>query len=563
MSSRLAHRGFTLIELLVVIAIIAILAAILFPVFSKAREKARQTQCTNNQRQIALAINMYVQEHDETMPSAGSVWQQIKLSSALNSNLALQQEETVAVTKCPDEPDYSNGYVFNYKLNKLNLGSTKILDPTSVMLIADGRHTGGSAASANLAFSIRDIERERHANSFITAALDGHVSTIKSPTSVELEAWNNTAGELALLTTAPVFFTNRTTTENIGMGPKKFSAESEVTWKVDPPTGWSIDTQEPSFEANINFTTPGVTYTVSDGLGNSQKFAVFNLEIQLQAGAPDPLAGLTAYTYTLNNAGSLAGGATQWKYRKQGVTQWTESAATNPASISIQGEPNTSVTYEVVATNGGISVTTMVNVYLLQRNILLVTAGAATAPESLLGSRFPSPAYVLTTKPYTSVTAADYVGKSLVVSSAQVSDATFAASLKTLTVPVIVMNFSAAQSMSLSPGGNDSGPPAEPSVLEAPAEISGLPAPGDCTLTTGNFAPNSSSTLPTGVIKIAKNKINNYYSVYAVPTSGLHIDSSPVLARRGVFHMKHWDTMSLSATGLTVFDAVAQWCMSN
>jgi len=52
-------HGFTLIELLVVIAIIAILAAILFPVFSKAREKARQTQCINNQKQIATAVLMY------------------------------------------------------------------------------------------------------------------------------------------------------------------------------------------------------------------------------------------------------------------------------------------------------------------------------------------------------------------------------------------------------------------------------------------------------------------------------------------------------------------------
>jgi prepilin-type N-terminal cleavage/methylation domain-containing protein len=61
--------GFTLIELLVVIAIIAILAAILFPVFAKAREKARQTQCTNNQKQIATAITMYTQENEETLPA--------------------------------------------------------------------------------------------------------------------------------------------------------------------------------------------------------------------------------------------------------------------------------------------------------------------------------------------------------------------------------------------------------------------------------------------------------------------------------------------------------------
>ncbi len=59
------RRGFTLIELLVVIAIIAILAAILFPVFARAREKARQTSCLNNMKQLGLAANMYLQDYDE------------------------------------------------------------------------------------------------------------------------------------------------------------------------------------------------------------------------------------------------------------------------------------------------------------------------------------------------------------------------------------------------------------------------------------------------------------------------------------------------------------------
>jgi prepilin-type N-terminal cleavage/methylation domain-containing protein/prepilin-type processing-associated H-X9-DG protein len=62
------RKGFTLIELLVVIAIIAILAAILFPVFAKAREKARQTSCLSNMKQLGTSGMMYVQDYDEMLP---------------------------------------------------------------------------------------------------------------------------------------------------------------------------------------------------------------------------------------------------------------------------------------------------------------------------------------------------------------------------------------------------------------------------------------------------------------------------------------------------------------
>lgn len=68
------QRGFTLIELLVVIAIIAILAAILFPVFAQAREKARAITCISNEKQLGLAAMQYVQDYDESFPQGQYIW---------------------------------------------------------------------------------------------------------------------------------------------------------------------------------------------------------------------------------------------------------------------------------------------------------------------------------------------------------------------------------------------------------------------------------------------------------------------------------------------------------
>jgi prepilin-type N-terminal cleavage/methylation domain-containing protein len=75
---RSSRKGFTLIELLVVIAIIAILAAILFPVFAKARDSARKTTCINNVKQLGIALQMYSNVNDEMFPpwenTAGTTW---------------------------------------------------------------------------------------------------------------------------------------------------------------------------------------------------------------------------------------------------------------------------------------------------------------------------------------------------------------------------------------------------------------------------------------------------------------------------------------------------------
>ncbi len=101
-------RGFTLIELLVVIAIIAILAAILFPVFAQAREKARQITCLSNEKQMGLAFLQYVQDYDETFPYAQS---QVGNDA---TNVPLWPTFIYPYTKSGQESTDASGVSYNY-----------------------------------------------------------------------------------------------------------------------------------------------------------------------------------------------------------------------------------------------------------------------------------------------------------------------------------------------------------------------------------------------------------------------------------------------------------------
>jgi prepilin-type N-terminal cleavage/methylation domain-containing protein/prepilin-type processing-associated H-X9-DG protein len=121
---RAGTRGFTLIELLVVIAIIAILAAILFPVFAQAREAARKSTCQSNLKQIGTALTMYTNDYDETMPledgvlgQAFSVWTMPPTARTGNlqarySAWAYSMQSYMKnwnVFTCPSSPEYPFG----------------------------------------------------------------------------------------------------------------------------------------------------------------------------------------------------------------------------------------------------------------------------------------------------------------------------------------------------------------------------------------------------------------------------------------------------------------------
>jgi prepilin-type N-terminal cleavage/methylation domain-containing protein len=114
-------KGFTLIELLVVIAIIAILAAILFPVFAKAREKARQTTCTSNMKQLGLGFIQYSQDYDEKFPGGGGNQAPISITGEDWATQIYAYEKSTGVYKCMDDTSNSGLPVESYAYN-LNVG---------------------------------------------------------------------------------------------------------------------------------------------------------------------------------------------------------------------------------------------------------------------------------------------------------------------------------------------------------------------------------------------------------------------------------------------------------
>jgi len=170
-------RGFTLIELLVVIAIIAILAAILFPVFAKAREKARQTSCLNNQKQISLALLQYAQDYDERTII-------YRHGSSTPLNLFWHQQysylqpyiKNYQIGKCPSRTQ-TWGYGINYN-HGLNRSLADFKWPSETLMLVDNQHQLAGCPCSNDAGYTPGV-RAPHNDGVNVAYMDGHCKWMK------------------------------------------------------------------------------------------------------------------------------------------------------------------------------------------------------------------------------------------------------------------------------------------------------------------------------------------------------------------------------------------------
>jgi prepilin-type N-terminal cleavage/methylation domain-containing protein/prepilin-type processing-associated H-X9-DG protein len=218
-------RGFTLIELLVVIAIIAILAAILFPVFARARENARRASCMSNLKQIGLGMMMYVQDYDEQYPVSivGAIGTAATLSGSICTgmpcgkftvsngratgatdyavgkivswmDLLQPYTKSVQIFVCPSQQyDSYGGYGYNIYINNLRTTSPPIkmatLDnPSTTAMIMDCNRPYCAYATPEYAVFLPQTRPDcaPHLDGYNMAFADGHVKFLNKNNPIGL-----------------------------------------------------------------------------------------------------------------------------------------------------------------------------------------------------------------------------------------------------------------------------------------------------------------------------------------------------------------------------------------
>jgi len=203
-------KGFTLIELLVVIAIIAILAAILFPVYAQLKEKARQANCQSNLKQLVLAAMTYTDDYDGHFPfycdnTWTQYWAGLKVTGGLDveKGLLMPYVKTGQLQACPSFRAKSVGYGTGYGYNWLYIGSnvgndgdwahiadtaaslSELNQPSKTVIFADSEVDWGMGGGAQESIAITAPSQQngcddigyRHNDKAVAAFCDGHVAS--------------------------------------------------------------------------------------------------------------------------------------------------------------------------------------------------------------------------------------------------------------------------------------------------------------------------------------------------------------------------------------------------
>lgn len=179
------QRGFTLVEILVVIGILMLLGALLFPVFSRARENGKRTVCLSNLKQVALSLEMYTQDNNRRYPPAPPT----PPTGLLGWSWAVKDiAKSDEIFQCPSEGKKPDEGFSDYWMNANLLGKSdvRIRQPASVILNGDGEANSVEYALAEIASSPdweqwdkEDPYATRHLGGANYSFADGHVKFLK------------------------------------------------------------------------------------------------------------------------------------------------------------------------------------------------------------------------------------------------------------------------------------------------------------------------------------------------------------------------------------------------